>query len=81
MVTIAEAGRILGPLVAQEVEKETKKIEIRMQVRCDTQRNEAGKVCGYEGRWGRVVLVGWWERRGGCKGTFGRMCTLRYITR
>lgn len=32
MVTVADAGRMLAPLVAQEVEKETKKIEIRMQV-------------------------------------------------
>lgn len=33
LVTVAEASRMLAPLVAQEVEKEAKKIEIRMQVR------------------------------------------------
>lgn len=33
MVTVEDASRMLAPLVAQEVEKETKKIEIRMQVR------------------------------------------------
>lgn len=33
LVTVGEAGRMLAPLVAQEVEKETKKIEIRMKVR------------------------------------------------
>lgn len=30
---MADASRMLAPLVAKEVEKETKKIEIRMQVR------------------------------------------------
>lgn len=30
---MADASRMLAPIVAQEVEKETKKIEIRMQVR------------------------------------------------
>lgn len=32
LVTMAEAGRMLAPLVAEEVERETRKIEIRMQV-------------------------------------------------
>lgn len=32
LVTVDEAGKMLAPLVAQEVEKEAKKIEIRMQV-------------------------------------------------
>ncbi|CAM9154687.1 unnamed protein product [Ectocarpus sp. 6 AP-2014] len=31
LVTVEDASRMLAPLVAQEVEKETKKIEIRMQ--------------------------------------------------
>eukprot|EP00903_Cladosiphon_okamuranus_P010674 g10091.t1 len=31
LVTVADASRMLAPIVAQEVEKETKKIEIRMQ--------------------------------------------------
>ncbi|CBJ26094.1 conserved unknown protein [Ectocarpus siliculosus] len=33
LVTVEDASRMLAPLVAQEVEKETKKIEIRMQRR------------------------------------------------
>lgn len=32
LVTLAEAGRMLEPLVAREVERETRKIEIRLQV-------------------------------------------------
>lgn len=33
MITVAQAGQLLAPMVAQQVAKETRRLEIRFQVR------------------------------------------------